>query len=47
MIKDYLDCKDNVKWKLLQLISSHVRRDTLTFRRQVWYGCIIISRMIA
>ena len=21
MIKEYLDCKDNVKWKLLQLIS--------------------------
>ena len=46
MIKEYLDCKDSVKWKLLQLISPHVKRDTLTFRHQAWYGCIITSRMI-
>ena len=24
MIKEYLDCKDNVNWKLLQLMSRHV-----------------------
>ena len=36
MIKEYLDCKDNVKWKLSHLI-SHVRRDTLTFPGPVWH----------
>ena len=46
MIKKYSDCKDNVKWKLLQWIPPHVRRDTLTFRSQACYGCILISRMI-
>ena len=49
MIKQYLFCKDkfNVGWKLLQLISPHVRRGTVTFARQTWCGSIILSGLIA
>ena len=39
-IKEYLDCncKENVKWKLLQMISPQTRRDIFTFTPQARYG---------
>ena len=33
--------------EIITIDITNVRHDTLNFRRQAWYGCIIISRMIA
>ena len=43
LINEQLDCRDNLKWKSLQLMSPQVRRDVLTCRRQAWCSCVIMN----